>query len=33
MKIDYIINKLIKEVSLAQISLENYRLNKKKYKK
>lgn len=30
MRIDYIINKLIKDVSLAQISLDNYYINKKK---
>ena len=29
MRIDYIINKLIKEVTLAQISLEKSNINKK----
>lgn len=33
MRVEYIINKLIKDISLAQIMLENERLSNKKHRK
>lgn len=33
MRVEYIINKLIKEISLAQLDLENYQINHKKSSK